>query len=158
MELCAQAFLYTDREHRKYLNHLWVSIAKLVSLPYRQGRRLEAKLFGAIGKINGVLETQTENRSACMGPSLCPRKGGLLSEDRVHTVQEREGGKVEERAPSWLSLFLEVGKLKSGKVFSHPKLLKQMAQELLPLCFVLKFFLSKACTRYAQCIYSLRRK
>lgn len=55
-------------------------------------------------------------------------------------------------------LFLEVGRLKSGKALSHPKLLKQMVQELLPLCFVLKLFLSKACTRYTQYIYSLWRK
>lgn len=63
---------------------------------------MEAELFVAIGKINGVLETQTEHRPACVGLSSCPRKGELLSGDRVYTVQEREGGRVEEQAPLWL--------------------------------------------------------
>lgn len=76
-------------------------------------------------------------RTDLLAQDHCPREGGPLSGDTVYTVQEGEGGRVEER----VSLFLEVGKLKSGKVVSHPKLLKQMAQKLLPLCFVLKFFL-----------------
>lgn len=52
-------------------------------------------MFGAIGKINGILATQTEHISACIGPSLCPRKGGFPSGDRVYTVHERKGEKVE---------------------------------------------------------------
>lgn len=46
----------------------------------------------------------------------------------------------------------------SSKEESHPALKKRMAQELLPLCAGLKFFLSKASPRYAQWIYSLWRK